>query len=192
MILDLLKQRYSARQFSEKPILKADLEDILEAGRISPSGGNEQAWHFIVVNDPELIFSLSDVCFNQSWIRTSPLAILLCVEPVSDERGCRNIQCSKYEHLREDILNMPKELFDALNQEEHQTKIAGTQMSVVALEKGIYSTWVSYFDASAVSQLLKLPSSVQPAEILVFGYPKTTGKMRTKKNTKDIVHYNGY
>lgn len=190
MVLELLKMRYSARQFTEQAVVSENLAYILEAGRLSPSGGNEQPWHFLVVNQPELIYDLSNACYNQSWIRTSPLAIVLCVEPVSDERGCRNIQCSKYENLKDQIMNMPKELFDALNQEEHQTKIAGSHMCMAALEKGIYSTWVSYYDVEEVSKLFKLPKSVLPAEILIFGYPKKADKMRTKKSIEDIVHYN--
>lgn len=192
MILDLLNKRYSARIFNEQTIDQEAIEDILEAGRLSPSGGNEQPWHFIVVNDSEKIIALSDACYNQSWIRTAPLAIILCVEPVSDERGCRNIQCSKYASLKKDILAIPKELFDALNQEEHQTKIAGSHMSLVALELGIYSTWVSYFDLEEVTALFNIPSHILPTEILVFGYPKKEGHMRSKKSIEEIVHYNQF
>ncbi len=192
MVLDLLKQRYSARVFLEQKIADVDLRDILEAGRLSPSGGNEQSWHFLVVNENEKIMALSEACYEQSWIRTSPLAIILCVEPVSDERGGRNIQCSKFTHLKEDIMGLPKELFDALNQEEHQTKIAGSHMCLEALEKGIYSTWVSYYDVDAVKALFSIPQHILPAEILILGYPKKSGSMRAKKNMSEIVHYNTF
>lgn len=190
MVLDLLKLRYSARVFSEKKVKEKDLADILEAGRLSPSGGNEQPWHFLVVDQPDKIMALSEACYEQSWIRTSPLAIVLCVEPVSDERGCRNIQCSKYKELKEDIMNLPKNLFDALNQEEHQTKIVGSHMSLAALEKGIYSTWVSYYDVKEVSKLFNFPEHISPAEVLIFGYPKKEGSMRSKKSIDELVHYN--
>lgn len=192
MILDLLKLRFSARIYTQQKIEAQDVSDILEAGRLSPSGGNEQPWHFLVVNDPEKIMALSEACYDQSWIRTSPLAIILCVEPVSDERGCRNIQCSKNTKLKEEIISMQKNLFDTLNEEEHQTKIPGSYMSLVALEKGIHSTWVSYYDMEKVSMLFNIPERILPAEILIFGYPKKLGSMRSKKSIEELVHYNSF
>ena len=43
MLLDLLKNRVSIRNFTGEDISKEVIECILEAGRLSPSGGNEQA-----------------------------------------------------------------------------------------------------------------------------------------------------
>lgn len=42
MVLDLLKTRCSVRSFSTEPIPDDIRMEILEAGRLSPSGGNEQ------------------------------------------------------------------------------------------------------------------------------------------------------
>lgn len=46
MIVELLKTRFSVRRFQDRPVPEAVLQDILEAGRLSPSGGNEQPWAF--------------------------------------------------------------------------------------------------------------------------------------------------
>ena len=43
IILDLLRKRVSVRKFQDKPIPEDVLQEIPEAGRLSPSGGNEQA-----------------------------------------------------------------------------------------------------------------------------------------------------
>ena len=61
MILNLLKKRCSVRSFSEKPISEPILSEILEAGRLSPSGGNKQPWKFGVITDQELKESESRV-----------------------------------------------------------------------------------------------------------------------------------
>ncbi len=43
------------RDFSDKKISQEIINYILEAGRLSPSGGNEQPWKFGVINDKDLI-----------------------------------------------------------------------------------------------------------------------------------------
>lgn len=40
--IDLARQRYSERYFSSKPVEQEKLELILEAGRIAPTGCNNQ------------------------------------------------------------------------------------------------------------------------------------------------------
>jgi nitroreductase len=49
MITELLRNRFSVRKFQDKPIPDDVVKDMLEAGRLSPSGGNEQPWAFGVV-----------------------------------------------------------------------------------------------------------------------------------------------
>jgi hypothetical protein len=54
---------------------------------------------------------------------------------VGDARGGRDIQKHRYPHFSWEISQMPRELYSALNQEEHQTKIPGTPMGLAALEQ---------------------------------------------------------
>lgn len=42
--MELAKERYSVRKFSDKPIEKEKLDAILEAGRIAPTGHNYQPY----------------------------------------------------------------------------------------------------------------------------------------------------
>jgi nitroreductase len=55
MIHELLKKRYSLRNFMDIGISHDIIESILEAGRLSPSGGNEQPWKFGVITNRKLI-----------------------------------------------------------------------------------------------------------------------------------------
>ncbi len=60
MLLDLLEQRYSCRNFSDRPISPEIIAYILECGRLSASGGNEQPWKFGVITDKKLISELAE------------------------------------------------------------------------------------------------------------------------------------
>jgi nitroreductase len=47
--LEAIQARRSIRQFTEAPVPREVLAQILEAGRQAPSGKNRQPWHFVVI-----------------------------------------------------------------------------------------------------------------------------------------------
>jgi nitroreductase len=190
MIIDLLRNRCSVRKFMENEVPKDIVDSIIEAGRLSPSGGNEQPWKFGIITDKSLICRISEIAYNQSWIKSSPLLIVLCTTIVEDIRGGRDIQKYRFPKWSEEIDKMDKELYSSINLEEHQTKIPGTHMIMQALEYGISSTWISYFDVEKVSNLLNLPKLCIPSEIIAFGYSAEDIKLRPKKNAEELTFYN--
>jgi nitroreductase len=190
LISSLLKQRVSVRSFQSKPIPEEVIQDLLEAARLSPSGGNEQPWIFGVITDCNLIKQISKLAHGQKWIAAAPLLIVLCTLCVEEARGGRDIQKHRYPHLSWEISQLPQELYWALNQEEHQTKIPGTHMVLAAQEHGLGSCWVSRFNVRAVTELLHLPPNCLPSEILVFGYPVFAQEPRRKKSLEELVFWN--
>jgi nitroreductase len=190
MLLDLLKNRTSIRDFTGENVSKEVIEYILEAGRLSPSGGNEQPWKFGVITDKNIIKEISKISYNQRWIENASFLVVLCTCIVDVERGGRVIQKARFPKLSESIENMDNEIYSCLNLEEHQTKIPGTHMVLAALEHGIASTWVSYFDVNKVSTLLNLNKYCIPSEILAFGHPTKKKEAVKKKSLDEIVFYN--
>lgn len=189
-IIDLIKNRSSVRKFQHKPVPEQVLNDILEAGRLSPSGGNEQPWRFGVSTDPGLIGRIALIAHRQEWIAGAPLLVVLCSVCVGDARGGRDIQIQRFPEFARSIAEMDQDLYWALNQEEHQTKIAGTHMILAALEHEVGSCWVSRFRVKELARLLNLPENQLPAEIIAFGYPMRKQKLAPKKALGDIVFYN--
>ncbi|MFP4015673.1 MAG: nitroreductase family protein [Halanaerobiales bacterium] len=105
MLLDLLKRRCSVRNFLDKEISPEIIEYMLEAARLSPSGGNEQPWQFGIITNDDLIQKISDLAYKQKWISKSKLIVVLCTRVVSDERGGREIQQARFpEFAREEFL----------------------------------------------------------------------------------------
>lgn len=191
MILELLQKRGSVRKYTTDKIPSNVVDDILEAGRLSPSGGNEQPWKFGVINKTSLIKEISKIAYNQKWIAKAKLLIVLCTTLVDEEGGGRDIQLARFPEIEEKIKNMDRVIYSKLNQEEHQTKIPGSHMVLAALEHGVASTWVSKFKVNELSQLLNIPDGYIPAEIIAFGYPKNDIKSMKKKSIDEIVFYNG-
>jgi len=190
LITEILKRRVSVRKFQDRPVPEGVIREILEAARLSPSGGNEQPWRFGAITDCGLIEQIARIAHGQDWIARAPLLIVLCTVCVEDARGGRDIQKHRYPKHTQEIDNIPQSLYWALNQEEHQTKIPGTHMVLTALEHGLGSCWVSRFDVSELAQLLHLPDHYLPSEILVFGYPEFEQEPRHKKSLDEIVFRN--
>ena len=68
-IIEALNWRYATKKFdASKKINKEDLDNILEALRLSPSSYGLQPWKFIVVNNEEMRAKISVVAYGQSQI----------------------------------------------------------------------------------------------------------------------------
>jgi len=191
-IVELLSTRYSVRQFQDRPVPTEVLDEMLEAGRLSPSGGNEQPWAFGVVTDRDLIERIAQIAYGQLWIAGAPLLIVLCTIGVDDDRGGRDIQKQRFPEHAGAIGKMNQELYWALTQEEHQTKIAGAHMALAAWEHGVGSCWVSRFEVGRLARLLSRPAGWLPSEMLAFGYAAQARQPATKKPLEEVVFYDAF
>jgi len=60
-MLDFIKSRRSTRKYLDRPVPRELPEQIVEAGRYAPSGGNNQTGHFLVVTDPAVLARLAEM-----------------------------------------------------------------------------------------------------------------------------------
>ena len=58
-MFELIKTRRSTRKFTNRPLKQEQLEQIIEAGRYAPSGGNNQTSHFIVIENQNILKKLA-------------------------------------------------------------------------------------------------------------------------------------
>ena len=59
--LEFIKSRRSTRSFNKNPLLDEQINQIIEAGRFAPSGGNSQTTHFIVIENTEVLDELAQL-----------------------------------------------------------------------------------------------------------------------------------
>lgn len=57
-IIQNMIRRRSCRRYNGQPLTQPELEDILQAGRWAPTGGNSQNTHFLVIRDPAILEEL--------------------------------------------------------------------------------------------------------------------------------------
>lgn len=80
--LELLKKRRSIRQFSEEPVGQEKIDTLVECMLRSPSSRGLDPWEFIVVDDSDIINSLSTAkTHGSAFLKGAPLAIVICADP---------------------------------------------------------------------------------------------------------------
>lgn len=145
-LMDLLKERYSVRKFSEKTVEDEKLTQILEAGRLAPTAVNFQPQRIIALKSKEALAKLKN-CTRYHF--DAPVALIVCYDnTVSWKRG-----------------------YDNHDMGEVDAAIVTTQMLLEIANLGLGTTWVGHFDPSAVVREFELPENIVPVAILPIGYP---------------------
>jgi nitroreductase len=78
--LEAIQKRRSVRKFTGDIVPRADLERIVDAGRLAATGSNRQPWEFIVVTDQEMIDKLTVV---GKWMKKAGAIIAVVLDPYS-------------------------------------------------------------------------------------------------------------
>jgi len=80
---DAIRARRNVRSFADSPIEPAQLDQILEAGRRSPSSRNWQPWDFVVVSDRAQLRRLAEVWVGAGHVANSAATIAL-IAPIHE------------------------------------------------------------------------------------------------------------
>jgi nitroreductase len=76
---DAITSRRNVRSFADRPISGANLDQILEAARRTPSSRNTQPWDFVLVTDRGQLEQLSKVWVGAGHVAGSAATIALVV-----------------------------------------------------------------------------------------------------------------
>lgn len=176
-MIEVIKNRRSIRKYMNKEVEEDKLLEILESGRLAPSGSNTQPWQFIVIKSEQNKEKVAKVSHNQKWMTTAPIQIV-CVADIR----CRideNIDISLDENSKE----------EEVKQIIRDTSIAVEHMSLTATELGLGSCWVAWFTQAEFRSVLNIPDDKYVLCVLTIGYPDEAPNPRPRKKLEDIVHY---
>jgi len=211
MILDLIKNRYSSRNFDTKEPSFEDIRDILEAGRLAPSFLNLQPCHFIVIKNENMKNLLYNLSGGQQHVLQAPYIIACCADfSVFGFEKYKEFLAKRVGMTEEKLqyfLNN-KALNPALNSQEavrqrglEELTYAIAYMTLTAHEKGLETCIVGgigneYTDVlqdvySVVKMELELPKEVSLATLLLVGYPKEDeiASQKDRKSFEEVVSF---
>ena len=82
----LVRRRRSIRQFTDEPLTKDEIKELMKAALMSPSSKSKRPWHFVVVDDKQDLESLSK-CKPSGvrFLQEAPLGIVVAVDTDKSE-----------------------------------------------------------------------------------------------------------
>lgn len=203
---EALNFRHACKVFDEnRKIDSADFNDILEAGRLSPSSMGMQPWEFEVIEDKELLKKMREACWNQAQITTASKVIVIYAK-IDDLRASSNyvksIICSRKDKSEDEqkaylqrYANMieynegtsDKELFSWARA---QCYLAAQNMMMQAAFLGIDSCPMEGFERDKLESVLSINiKQKRVALVLPFDYRKNPASKKQRRDIKDIVKY---
>lgn len=169
--LELTKNRYSCRSFSEKPVEQEKLDLILEAGRVAPTARNIQPQKILVLTDKSELEKLGN-CTNYGW--NAPVIMIICYDKeLVYHRDCDNLDFGYID-----------------------TSIVTTQMMLEIQNLGLGTTWIGAFNPEKIRQNYNIPKNYEIVALLPVGYPSEDAHPsrlhEDRKPIEETVFYNKF
>ncbi len=140
---EAITSRRNVRSFTGRPIPPEDLDQILEAGRRSPSSQNWQPWDFVLVTDRQQLRELARVWRGAGHVAGAAAAIVV-IGPAADNE------------FRRAQLDLGQ---------------ATMAMILAAADLGIGSCHAGVEDMQLAREVLGLPPDRTWALLISLGYP---------------------
>src|SRR6056297_20231 len=164
--MDPVITRRSIRKYSEKAIEESKVKTLLEAAMSAPSAHNEQPWHFVVIDDRNILDQIPDFHPFSSMLHGASLAILVCG----------------------DVSSLDNEDFWV-----QDCSAATENILVEANYQGLGAVWLGIYPKKdlmeKMSELLTIPDKIVPFSLISIGY-QAFDKEPSQRFSESRVHSN--
>jgi nitroreductase len=161
-IFEGIYTRRSIRQFTEEPVAREQLIEIIKAGTWAPSGRNNQPWRFVVITDPGLRGKLAGHTKYSAIIEGAPA----CIAVFAD-------RSAMYSDVK-----------------DHQAMGACIQnMLLAAHASGLGAVWLGEIlkKADGVRDLLGLSQEMELMAVVAMGHPAPGQHASKRKDVSEVV-----
>ena len=165
-VLDLIKNRWSPRSFSDKVIPENDLNTILEAASWAASANNEQPWQYYYASKSSNGFArIADSLFggNKPWAQHADVLIVAVARKTYEANQTEN----------------PTAL--------HDLGMANAHLLLQASELDIYGHMMGGFDKAKISETLGLSDTQTAVAIIALGYRDEAEKLEEPFKTRELT-----
>jgi len=165
--MNAIFSRRSVRTYTDRPVSREDLHDLLHAGMSAPTANNARPWQFILVTDRAILEKLPMDNYTEA-VKGAQAAIVVCGDSAKDKmmQGALNvIDCSA---AIENIL-------------------------IEAADRGLGSVYYAAYPmehrVAHLRELFALPESIVPYAVLPIGWPEKT-PAEADRYDASMVHEN--
>ena len=162
--------RTSIRQYTDQPVEQEKIDIMLKAAMAAPTAVNLQPWHFIVIDDKELIVQLSS-----QQPTNAPLLIAVCGDT--------------------DKTTMPDGKGKLPDFWIQDVSAATENLLLAAHALGLGAVWTGVFPiperTDEVARVLQCPKNIIPLAVVRVGYPAESPAPKNKFR-EDNISYNKF
>jgi nitroreductase len=159
--IEKILSRKSIRNFKNGSVDQEVLDNILEAGRRSPSATNVQPWHFVIARGIKEKEAFSFGGFNRFTTNASFIVLGF--------------------YKKSEVIIERLSIMDVT--------IALQNMVLAAWVQGVGSCWMGAFDDNKIKNILNLPAESVIVGAVAFGIPDKNPDQPKKKPIDEIFHY---
>lgn len=176
--LECIKTRRSVRKFTEQPLDRALLEQVVAAAAYAPSWKNTQIARYTVVTDPAKKQRLADECmmdfaFNQKTSSHAPaLVVVTAITGRSGYERDGSFSTSQGTHWQS---------FDA--------GVAAQTFCLAAHALGLGTVIMGIFDETKVRAVLDLPTEQMVSAIIAIGHPAEQPVCPKRKDVDTLLQF---
>ena len=157
--MDTIYRRRSIRKYTGEPVSDEVLMAVVKAGMNAPSAGNQQPWHFVIIDQRPLLEKITDIHPYAQMLHEAPAAILVCGDLNLEKHVGYWVQdCSAA------VENMLLEIVDL--------DLGGVWLGVHPREDRV----------SGLRKLLDIPEGIVPFALIALGHSNES------KGLKDEFH----
>ena len=167
-VLDNIATRTSVRDYEARPVEKEKIEKMLRAAMAAPTAMNKQPWHFVVVDQRNVLDALAGTNPYAKMLKKAPLAIVVCGNTDKMiEGGGRDFWIQDASAATENL------------------QLAAHAMGLGAVWTGAYP---SEERCISISKVLSLSDNLIPLNMIVVGYPAEQPQPKQKFKEENISY----
>jgi len=165
-VFEAILTRRSIRKYKKKQISDEILQNLLKAACSAPSAGNQQPWHFIIIDDRSILNVIHTFHPSAKMLMDADKAIVVCGDVYLEKfKGYWMIDCAA---ATENIL-------------------------LAAHGLGLGACWLGIYPrdgrVAGMRKLLHLPTHIIPFAVISLGYPAEE-KQTEERYSISRIHYN--
>lgn len=177
-----MRRRRTVRDFSDRPVPRALIEDCLRAAGAAPSGANQQPWHFVVVSDPAVkgqIREAAEAEEREFYERRASDEWLEALAPLGTDANKLFLETAPY------LIVIFAESY-GVDDDGHRVKhyyvaesvgIATGMLITAVHHAGLASLTHTPSPMKFLNEILDRPARERPFLILVVGYPAADARV---------------
>lgn len=161
-LLDEIYTRRSVRQYTDRPVKRDLLVEIINAGTWAPSGLNNQPWRFVIIQEGEVRLALAKLTQSQKTIESASACIAVFIDKEA------------MYHEMKDFLAMGACI---------------QNMILAAHVLGLGAVWLGEIlkNTDKVNSLLELPETLLLTAVVAVGYPFGQKRTSSRRDVSEIL-----